>query len=148
MKVSNVSIGLRIAFIIGIAILFPAVTFFGTATVFERPEYPSYNEEISKQERSDRFETYREKKEAFTLKYFWVAVPLGLVAIGLGLMARLGDIGTGFVFGGIISIACGHFGAWSYIDDELRFASSLIGLALLLFVAYRRTAVRGEPAQY
>lgn len=65
-------------------------------------------------------------------------VPLGFLAIGLGLFRQLADIGTGFVFAGIISVGFGNFSAWKYIEDELRFASLLAILLLLLFVSCRR----------
>ena len=146
------SVGLRIAIVIGVAFLFPATVFYGVATFADRPERPLYESpgpnptKETKQEAHNKWqsqmEIYEDKMEKFSLTLFWAAIPLGLVAIGLGLIHKLADISTGFIIAGIITIGEGHFGAWQYVSDELRFASGLIGLALLLFVSYRRTLAK------
>ena len=144
----KISFGLRIAIVIGVAVLFPATVYYGVATFADRPERPRSEyvgpnaTKEAKQEAHDNWQTqmevYKEQMEKFSLTLFWVAIPLGLVAIGLGMIHKLADISTGFIIAGIITIGEGHFGAWQYISDELRFASVLVGLALLLFVSYRR----------
>ena len=144
----KISVGLRIAIVIGVAFLFPATVYYGVATFADRPERPRSEyigpnatkeaRQEAHNKRQAEMKVYEEQMEKFSRTLFWAAIPLGLVAIGLGLIHKLADISTGFIFAGIITIGEGHFGAWRYISDELRFASVLVALALLLFVSYRR----------
>ncbi len=131
--------------------MFPAAVYFGVASFAgPRPDYPSYagvSETATQEERQQAhdayeaaLELYEEKQEAFSQTLFWIAIPLGLVAIAAGAIRRLGDVGTGLIVAGISTIAEGHYGAWDYVSDELRFVSFLAGLGLLLVVAYRRLA--------
>ena len=148
MDQEKISLGLRIAIIIGIACLFPATVYYGVATFSDRPERPKYEasgpnatqaeKQTLHEKRKAEKEIYQQKQKEFSLRFFWVMVPLGFLAIGLGLFHKLADIGTGFMFAGIISVGTGNFGTWGYIADELRFVSLLVVLLLLLFVSFRR----------
>lgn len=147
----NVSLGLRIAIVIGIGLLFPTVIYYGVATFEGRPERPRYEgvdlktpeqrQKILKENQQKR-DAYKQAQKRFANSLFWVAVPLGLVACLFGLIRQLGDVGTGFLIGGLIAVGEGHFGSWRYITDDLRFYSLVVGLIVLLFVGYRRLLVR------
>jgi hypothetical protein len=141
---------LRLVIILGIAVLFPAMTFLGTASVLDRPERPdfagTYPSDESTENRAKFLESlrtmqaeYGKQQKAFARVIFWVAMPLGLAAIGAGLFRRLGDIGIGFLLAGIATLVfayCGtreHYGA-----DAVSAIVALIGLVLLILIARRR----------
>lgn len=143
---------LRLAIILGITLLYPAVIYLGAAALAERPEHPDYfsmlPQDQSAEGRAKYLESLRamqavekeaQRKSARLL--FWIAVPLALAALAAGLSRRLGDIGTGLVLGGLATLALTQCRTLAYDGaDALRFAAGLIALVLLILVARRRLA--------
>jgi hypothetical protein len=80
----------------------------------------------------------------FQLLFF--AAPLGLAAMLVGSYTNIASIGTGLIFGGMITVADGYAGYWDHLDGRARFVSLLIGFGMVIFVVYRRLiATRGAP---
>lgn len=68
---------------------------------------------------------------------FIIAVPLGLILIALGAFVfHLNSVGIGIMFGGIGTLIYGAGNYWRYSDNLFKFIISLIGLAVLIFLAY------------
>jgi di/tricarboxylate transporter len=68
---------------------------------------------------------------------FIIAVPLGLILIALGAFVfHLNSVGVGIMFGGIGTLIYGAGNYWRYSDNLFKFIISLIGLAVLIFLAY------------
>lgn len=68
---------------------------------------------------------------------FIIAVPLGLILIILGaFIFHLNSVGIGIMFGGIGTLIYGAGNYWRYSDNLFKFIISLIGLAVLIFLAY------------
>jgi len=83
----------------------------------------------------DEFEKYNELRAKVI---FVIALILGIFIIFVGsYFFKLNSVGAGFMMGGIGVLIYGIGGYWSYSQNLLRFLISLVGLGLLVFVAYR-----------
>ena len=83
---------------------------------------------------NDEFEKENEKHSK---NVFISAVPLAILLIALGAFVfRLNPVGVGIMFGGIGTLIYGAGGYWRYADNFLKFIISLIGLIVLIFLAY------------
>lgn len=149
-------LGKKIALGFGIAIIFPMMVHYGFATFSTPPELPKYEtltyERITKEPtEQDKKEESRkkEKNEKLTVEYqkemkqysenrFYVVVPLGILAIIIGIFIPLQAIGTGLIFGGVFSIIEGYLGYWYYLSNELRFISLLIAFIILIIAGYKK----------
>lgn len=68
---------------------------------------------------------------------FFIALPLGVIVIALGaLVFGLESVGAGLMAGGVGIIIYGVGGFWRFADDWLKFAISLVGLVLVIWLAY------------
>lgn len=68
---------------------------------------------------------------------FLIAIPLGILIIALGAFVfHLDSVGLGLMFGGIGTLIYGAGGYWRYSDNFFKFIISLIGLGILIFLAY------------
>lgn len=141
----------------GIAIVFPMMVHYGVSTFSPQPKWKDYrvenyyerheratSEEQKKLEaEKNRLEKQREEAEKrFEKHLFFVAVPLGILAIVVGAFLSIQAIGTGLMFGGIFSVCDGYFNYWSELADLLKFASMLIAFVVLLFVGYKKLEIR------
>jgi uncharacterized membrane protein YphA (DoxX/SURF4 family) len=148
-------LGRQLAIGFGIAIIFPLLVYYGVKTVHAPPVWQAAIEvtlssEATAEEREARAQRQREWRQEynkaareFARVLIVVSTPLGIAAILLGSFLRSASTGTGFILGGIFTVAHGYWGYWNYADDWLRFVSLLLGLGVLLFVAYRLKAGAG-----
>ena len=75
--------------------------------------------------------------EQYRKKVFIIAIPLGVIIIALGaLVFGLEVVGAGLMAGGVGIIIYGIGGYWQYTKDWLKFSISLIGLIMVIAVAY------------
>ena len=138
---------------IGIAIIFPMMIHYGVSTFSPQPRWEKYQiinyyeryKEASPQEKRQMEEEKtrldnlrREKEKQFETHLFFVAVPLGIIAIIAGAFLSIQAIGTGLMFGGIFSIVDGYINYWSELSDGLRFISLLIAFIVLIVVGYKK----------
>lgn len=155
----------KIAVGFGIAIILPMLVHYGVSTFYPYPnqkEYQTKHNEISRKHENlssetnksaakARERTYREREEMkkldeeweaginnFNRVLFFVAVPIGAIAIIVGALTSVQAIGAGLIFGGIFTLTDGYFFYWSHLLDWMRFVSLLIAFVLLIFVGYRR----------
>jgi len=76
-------------------------------------------------------------QKAYYKKTFLTALPLGIVLIALGaLVFGLEAVGSGLMVGGIAIIVYGTGSYWRFTDDWLKFALSLVGLIIVIWLAY------------
>ena len=62
----------------------------------------------------------------------------------VGSYVKIASIGTGLIFGGMITVADGYAGYWNHLDGWARFVALLIALGVAIFVVHRRlVATRG-----
>ncbi len=146
-------LGKKIALGFGIAILFPMMVHYGFATfspppkqsIFTPYESTTINEDgtrttkhLTPLERTQRMKEYQNIRKQYSKKQFYVVVPMGILAIIIGILIPLQSIGTGLIFGGIFSIIEGYFGYWFYLSNELKFISLLIAFVILIFAGFKK----------
>lgn len=141
---------LRLVIILGIAVLFPAVVYLGISAVVDHPQYPdfagTFPHDESPENRAKFLESlrtmqasYKQAQAAFACVLFWIATPLGLLAMTVGLFRRLGEIGIGFILGGLTSLIFTYCATREHYEvDAVSSATSLMALILLVLIARRR----------
>lgn len=68
---------------------------------------------------------------------FFIALPMGIIAMGIGaLVFGLASVGGGLMAGGVGILFYGVVQYWQYADDILKFILSLIGLIVVIALAY------------
>ena len=141
----------------GLAIILPLTVYYGVSTFSPRPQYRDYeienfrekhergtDEEKIKleEERSGLNEQRRDDKERFERNVFFVAVPVGIIAVIAGSIIAIQAIGSGLMLGGIFTLTEGYFCYWSELDDWMRFVSLLVGFIVLMFIGYRKLSIK------
>ena len=82
-------------------------------------------------------ENYEDAQESRSRMIFFIALPLGILLLVLGsFLFGLEAVGAGLMGGGIGTILYGAGGYWRYSTDVLRFVLSLLGLAVVIYLAY------------
>lgn len=102
----------------------------------------SYDREIDIKGYCDRDFICREEfdnaLETYSKNVFVIAVPLGILIIVLGtFIFHLTPVGIGLMFGGVGTLIYGAGGYWRYSENLFKFLISLVGLVVLIFLAYR-----------
>ena len=70
-------------------------------------------------------------------KVFFLALPIGIIIVALGaFFFGLEAVGAGLMGGGVGIIIWGVGGFWRFADDWLKFLLSLIGLIVVIWLAY------------
>ncbi len=142
----------------GIAILLPMVVHYGVSTFSPCPKDRDYRVENFKelhergsiedkirleQKRSRLRKELIEHKKRFQKHLFFVAAPIGIIAIIVGSFIGVQAVGTGLLFGGILNLMNGYIWYWSELQDWMRFLSLLLALIFLIFIGNRRFAEQG-----
>ncbi|MHC4122568.1 MAG: hypothetical protein ACYSSI_03265 [Planctomycetota bacterium] len=146
----------------GIAMLLPMMVYYGVSTFSPKPEYRDYQIE-NYREKHDRASTEekaeleeqksqlnkqrREHEKRFQRHLFFVAAPLGIIAVIAGSIIAVQAIGTGFMLGGIITLSEGYVCYWPHLEDWMRFTSLVIGFIVLVFIGYRKLTGKEKPKQ-
>ena len=113
-EASMFNAGKKFALALGIALIFPMTLYYGVRS-FSPPH-------------DGHFETY----------LFFVSVPMGIIAIIAGTLIPLQAVGTGLMFGGVLSITRGYWGYWAELPDPLRFVSLVVALIVLIVAGYKK----------
>ncbi len=83
------------------------------------------------------YDEFDKANEKYQRNVFIIAVPLAILIIALGAFVfHLNAVGIGLMFGGIGTLIYGAGGYWRYADNFFKFLISLIGLIVLIFLAY------------
>lgn len=137
----------------GIAIVFPMMIHYGVSTFVTEPKWDDYQvknyyqryehgtpeeKKALEAEQGRLDEQYKKEEGQFQKNLFFVAVPLGIIAIIVGSFLSVQAIGAGLMFGGIFSICDGYINYWSELSDALKFLSLLVAFIVLLFVGYKK----------
>lgn len=148
--VHAVSWPLRVVIILGIIFVLPATVNYGIATFIGKPEGPTFPSPLlqssadkaqkikARQEYNKVLKDYRTAQKAYAHKAFWISLPVGLIVLCAGFFPGLSDAGIGLMGAGLVTVGMAHLFHSSAIGDPERFASLLLGLVLLLLIAYRR----------
>ena len=80
---------------------------------------------------------YDDAQEAYSRNIFLIALPIGIAIIALGaLIFGLEAVGAGLMGGGVGIILWSVGGFWRFADDWLKFVLSLVGLIVVIWLAY------------
>ncbi len=80
---------------------------------------------------------YDEARKDYSRKIFFIALPFGIVTIGIGAIAfGLISVGGGIMAGGVGIIIYGVMRYWEFADDWLKFVLSLLGLVIVIVLSY------------
>jgi hypothetical protein len=93
-------------------------------------EYCDYNYQCQKE--------YDEAREKHSLVVFLVAVPAGLIALGVGVVLGLPSVSSGLMLGGVFSIFYGTVRYWENFSDVIRVVILAISLGLLIWLGYKK----------
>ncbi len=141
----------------GIAALLPLMVFYGVSTFSPRPQYRDYQienyhekherasaeEQIELEEEKSRLEQQRrDDRKKFERNVFFVAVPVGIIALVAGSIIAIQAIGGGLMLGGIFTLTEGYFCYWSELDDWMRFVSLVVGFIVLMFIGCRKLSTK------
>lgn len=93
------------------------------------------------------YDAYEQAQENYSKDLFFITLALGVFIIVIGtLVFGLESVGAGLMAGGVGIILWGITGFWRFADDWLRFILSLIGLVVLIWLAYYfNSKVSGKP---
>jgi len=137
----------------GIAIVFAALAHYGICTFFPKPKREDYRvqnywerhkrasaeEKIAlEKEKNEKEEIRKQDQQKWATKYFYIGLPIGILAIIIGALIRLPAIGSGLLAGGILVLieSYGHY--WMHMPDAPKFISLVIVFILLLWVGYKK----------
>ncbi len=136
-----------------IAVVFPMMVYYGVSSVSPSPQWEDYmienyegRHQRASPEEQLQLETERSELEAkrredfkrFHQHLFFTAVPVGVLAIVVGVFLPAQTLGTGLMFGGILSLCVGYMGYWPELSAISRFISLLTAFIILLFVGYKK----------
>jgi hypothetical protein len=157
----------QIAIWAAVTALLPLSVWYGTRVFSSPPDWEAHSkaasrlqEEIGRAEdRAERDKLREEKdrldeelKEAERVFYghmFWVAYPIGLVAIVLGTFYPVQAVGAGLMFGGLSALTAGCYSHWDEMSEWLRFGSLVLALVVVLVLGtlrFRAVNVINAPA--
>lgn len=132
-------------FLIGLTItlMLPFVVYYGAISFSPAAGYHNQSKEAffqrleatlqgKKLDQSSSEAEYAAGKKTFNKHLFYIAVPAGVLAIVAGLLFSLPGIGSGLMFGGLITLVYGYFTYWEDLPVKIKFISLLVGLILLI----------------
>ena len=140
----------QIAIGFGIAVIFPLLVYYAVCTFHPAPVRQAFfpvtpplaananadqRKAYADQQRK-RQETYDAAAKDFSRMLVMVSTLSGVAAILVGAFVTLHVIDTALILGGILTIAWGYWGFGQDLEDWTRFVSLLVGLVVLLSVAY------------
>src|SRR2546422_11665590 len=110
---------------VGIAVFLPLAVWYGVHLLHPPPDDKAYSksqsEAKSTQDRERLEQEDEDAQRAFYRDMFWVAYPVGLLALVGGTLLPVKAVGTGFMFGGLFALAEGCFSYWGRVGDWLGF---------------------------
>lgn len=80
---------------------------------------------------------YEKSLELYRRNIFLITLPLAIIIIALGMLVfNLDSVGAGLMAGGVGTLIYGVGGYWVYAENWLKFVASLLGLIILIWLAY------------
>jgi hypothetical protein len=157
----------KLAIIVVVGLLYPALVFYGVRAYQPFPEVQQYvvasariapttaegwkaweeENRAADQRHRDALDAIERAAEPFYRALILIATPLGVAAILIGSFLKFHWVGLGLILGGFISIANGYSDYWTHLDDWVRYLSLLLAFCLAVFVGYREFLIKpNKPA--
>ena len=141
-------LALQLVIGVGIALLFPLLIYTGVATFKSPPKSSDFMRHVrggmtDEEKRADEIKIAQERADwqrarvQFAKLLFTVMAPAGFIAVVAGYLIGISAIGIGLLSGGIICMVYGYAGYWEALPQAMRFASTLAGFLMLLFIGLR-----------
>ncbi len=146
----------QLAIWLAITTLLPLVPWFGTAAFTSEPGGAEYsrvqrrlNEELlsaSSPVEKDRLRAEIDQREkqneaserVFAKRMFYLALPVGLIAMIVGIFVPVQAVGAGLMFGGIGTLVTGCFESWEYLGPGQRLGSLISTLIITIVLGLWR----------
>ena len=137
----------------GIAVVFVAVVHYGLYAFFPRPNWENYQiknyweryngaslgeKVVLEREKNEKDNLFKEDRRRWAAKYFYIGLPIGILAVVIASLIRSPAVGSGLLAGGIIVLikSYGHY--WGHMPDISRFLSLCAVFIILVWVGYKR----------
>ncbi|MBU4561584.1 hypothetical protein L6386_05715 [bacterium] len=148
--------GKRIILGIGIAVIFTMAAFYGIYTFYPEPKRGNYVTVTSKQvkkalgeektalkkERKEQQSKYREARNRWSRNVFFICLPIGLIALIVGIWLKVQPVSGGLMGGGILTLIGGAGFYWEQIGQLAKFIALGIILIFLIWLGYKKLGVR------
>ena len=81
--------------------------------------------------------TYNDARESYSKGVFFIALPLGIIVLAIGsIVFGIATVGGGLTAGGVGILIFGVVQFWEFAQDYIKFGLSLLGLIILIWLAY------------
>jgi len=77
------------------------------------------------------------RRSSYEKTYFIIADGIGLGALIIGAIVPMASIGTGFILGGMTSLASGYYAYWGHLPNMIKLGSLILALLIILGLSYR-----------
>lgn len=99
--------------------------------------YEEYEEDTGRCIGNACYNKYEEAREPYSRNLFIITTIIGLILLGIGVyLFKLEAVGAGIMGGGIVTLIYGSGQYWRYSGDAFKFIISLVGLIIVIFLAY------------
>ena len=137
----------------GIAVVFAAVVHYGFYAFIPRPNWENYQiknyweryngaslgeKVILEREKNEKNKLFNEDWRRWATKYFYIGLPIGILAVVIASLIKLPAVGSGLLAGGILVLieSYGHY--WGQMPDISKFLSLSAVFIILVWVGYRK----------
>lgn len=149
----------RFALGFGVAIILPLLVLYGVKTFSPAPspetyQVKNYYNRYSKATLSEKQKLGKEREilhkkydlemKRFQKHLFFIAVPLGIGAILIGIFSPIPAVGSGLMFGGIFTLLEGYLNYWPELPAWMQFVSLLIAFIILILAGYKKMPVQDK----
>lgn len=150
--------GKRIILGIGIAVFFTMVVFYGIYSFYPGPECDDYvtitYEQVQgaqgekkialEKERDEQWESYREVRNRWERNVFFMCLPIGLIALVIGIWLKVQPVSGGLMAGGIFTLIGGAGFYWEQLEELIKFIALGAILIFLIWLGYKKLGVRAK----
>lgn len=148
--------GKRIILGIGIAVIFTMVVFYGIYTFYSEPERGNYVTITYKQvknargeekaalekKREEQLEQWHNVHDRWSRNVFFVCLPIGLIALIVGIRLKVQPVSGGLMGGGILTLIGGTGFYWEHVEELGKFIALGVILIFLIWLGYKKLGVR------
>ncbi len=150
--------GKRIILGIGIAVIFTMAAFYGIYTFYPKPEQDDYVTVTYKQvinargeekaalekERKEQRTRYNEVRNRWSRNVFFISLPIGLIALIVGIWLKVQPVNGGLMAGGILTLIGGAGFYWEQLEELIKFIALGVILIFLIWLGYKKLGVRAK----
>ena len=137
----------------GIAVVFAAIVHYGLYSFSPRPNRENYqiknyweryngaslgDKVVLEREKNEKDELFKEDGRRWAAKYFYIGLPIGILAVVIASLIKSPVVGSGLLAGGILVLIESYGHHWGYMPDISKFLSLFAVFIILIWVGYKR----------